>query len=592
MDIRKTWQILNSVMGKANDKSNTVQTFLINGEKKDNPIEIANAFGKYFSNVGEEYEQKIPTTTKNPESYMQNRTRASMFMSPTDPQEIQEIVSHLKNKNSSGIDKISSNLIKQLPSLAFPLSILINKSLQEGIMPDILKIAKVQPIYKSNGKHLITNYRPISILPTISKIFEKVVFKRTLFFMNHHNIIYQKQYGFRPNHSTVDAVIDLTQNIYNTYEEKEHGIGIFLDLSKAFDTLNHNLLLKKLEWYGIRGKALEWYTSYLNNRKLFIKYNNSESDFFDLHYGVPQGSILGPLLFILYINDLPCALKHSRPILFADDTSLYLSHRSLKEVTIRANEELAQLHEWFKANRMSLNVSKTHYIHFTLKSDTIMTSKIEIDGMLVEEKEVLKFLGIHLDTVLNWNHHITSIKNKVNSALYAMNRVKNYIPFSYMKTLYFTLVQSHIEYGLILFGNANQSNMKKLQTVQNKAIRIITKSLNNCSTTSLYKELRILKINEQYELIVGKHMYRFNNQTLPYILQGMYQTNKEFHNYDTRNRDNPVTTQCRLNKTNNSILNTGPKLWHKIPDHIKHKKSVTSFKFHLKNNLLKRYELR
>ncbi len=591
-DIRKTWQVLNSVIGKSNDKSNAAQMFMINGKYTEEPCEIANGFGKFFSQVGEECEKIIPKTSKSHVSYMQNKNRACMFMSPTDPQEIQQIITQLKNKNSSGIDKISSNLIKQLPSLTHPLSILINKSLQEGIMPDILKIAKVQPIYKAKEKQCINNYRPISILPTISKIFEKIVFKRTLFFLNQYNIIYNKQYGFRPKHSTIDAVIDLTQNIYDTFEKKEHGIGIFLDLSKAFDTINHDILLKKLEWYGVRGKALEWYTSYLCNRKLYTKYNNNESDFYDIKYGVPQGSILGPLLFILYINDLPNAVKHSSPILFADDTSLYLSHKSLKEVTLRANADLNQLQEWFQVNRMSLNISKTQYIHFTLNTKKTKYTNIEIAGMSIEENEVYKFLGIHIDALLNWNHHVSHIKSKINSATYALNRIKNYIPFNYMKTLYFTLVQSHMEYGLILYGNSNQSNMQKLQTAQNKAIRSISKSYNCNSMTSLYKDLRILKLKEQYEMTVGKYMFRFNNGTLPGVLQGMYQTNRDLHNYNTRNRDNPVNAIHRLDKTNKSVLNMGPKLWHNIPNHIKQAKTIKNFKHYLKHNLFQRYESR
>jgi hypothetical protein len=264
-----------------------------------------------------------------------------------------------------------------------------------------------------------------------------------------------------------------------------------------------------------------------------------------------------------------------------------LSHKSLAEVTAKANTDLEQLDVWFKANRMSLNTGKTYYMHFTLIGKKSITLKIA--GTTIKEKESLKFLGMHIDTLLNWNQHIDHVRNKLRSALYAINRMKHYIPSSYMRTLYFTMIQCHIDYGLILYGNANQSNLKKIQTTQNKAIRTISNSINNSSTTSQYKALKILKIREQYELIVGKFMYRFKIRTLPVVLQCMFQQHREVHNYDTRNKDNPFTPYHRLDKTNKSLLNMGPKIWHNVPIDIKHATSVNSFKFHMKHQLLKRY---
>lgn len=455
-------------------------------------------------------------------------------------------------------------------------------------MPDQLKIAKVQPIYKSKGRDVLNNYRPISLLPTISKIFEKVILKRTLFFLNSQNILYMKQYGFRPNHSTIDAVIDFTQNVYETFEKKEHGIGIFLDLSKAFDTINHKILLQKLEWYGIRGKALEWYTNYLSNRNMLVNYNNTESHLYDINYGVPQGSILGPLLFILYINDLPNALIYGSPILFADDTSLYLSHLSLKEVIHRANVDLELLYEWFKANRMSLNIGKTKYIHFTMTNQKMATGNgnIQIGENSIEQKEYLKFLGMHIDSLLNWTHHITHVKNKLLSGLYVMNRIKNFLPLNYMRTLYFSLVQSHIYYVLILYGNSNQTYINKLQRLQNKAIRIISANFQNTTSIELHRKCKILTVKEQYTLFICKFMYRFKTETLPTVLQASYQRNREFHNYNTRNKSNPTVKRHRLHKTNKSLLNMGPKIWNNIPNAIQNAQTLNSFKYQIKNHLL------
>ncbi len=254
----------------------------------------------------------------------------------------------LKPKKSSGHDGISSLLLKSLKdSICYPISLIINKSIETGIVPKNMKTAKVIPIYKSKEKTDIGNYRPISLLPSTSKILEKIVHYRLYNFLTTKGGLYNDQYGFRPGHSTTDAISKFTAHVSSCLENKMTTMALFLDLSKAFDTIDHGILLNKLYFYGIRGIALDWFRSYLTNRTQFVSYCNINSIHRSITCGVPQGSVLGPLLFIIYTNDLPNSLSHSKCILFADDTTIYHSSNDLKTLSMCIERYIYQLSDWF-----------------------------------------------------------------------------------------------------------------------------------------------------------------------------------------------------------------------------------------------------
>ena len=268
---------------------------------------------------------------------------------------LKNVINKLKAKKSTGRDEIKTQLLKSLShELSQPLSIIINKSLSEGIVPSDLKLAKVLPIFKSKDKEDFCNYRPISLLPAISKVLEKIVYKRTYNFLHDNNILYQSQYGFREKHSTIQAVSQSVFETLKALDEKKSVLGVYLDLSKAFDTINHLILIRKLEFYGIRGLPLEWFKDYLRNRKQYVQYQNHNSDRHILEFGVPQGSVLGPLLFLIYINDLPSCLEFATSINFADDTTLFGSHTDLKHLHSLMNQDLNNLDDWFRENKLLL----------------------------------------------------------------------------------------------------------------------------------------------------------------------------------------------------------------------------------------------
>ena len=416
------------------------------------------------------------------------------------------------------------------------------------------------------------------------------MFKCLYNYLDKYSLLYSSQYGFRPNHSTVDAIAEFVNDICCAFENKKLCLGTFLDLSKAFDTIDYDILLYKLDWYGIRGKALEWFKSYLSSRKQYTEYKGTKSDEHVLTHGVPQGSVLGPLLFLLYVNDLPNFINKGRCILFADDTNILHSSTNVHQLFAEANSELNKIYEWFNSNKLSLNLSKTVCIVFSKNKVHIPKDfRIMIGECSIVIKNSIKFLGITVDAQLNWHDHINNTISKVNSSLYAINRVKNILPGRCLKTLYFSLVHSHLQYGIALWGGTHSEYVNKIFIRQKKAIRIISKSKLDAHTSSLFKVHKILKVRDLYELEVAKYVHRLKNNKLPLPLNTLFTTNITHHNYQTRNRYNPCVPLNKSQAAYRSLAHMGPVIWNSVPKNVQNLRNLYSFKFKFKMNLLERY---
>ena len=325
---------------------------------------------KHFSSIGKKYADKIDPSARGIMHYLDKieKNQSSIFILPICRSKLERIIDDLPNKTSSGWDGLSNILVKKLKmSIITPLLLVINKSISEGICLDILKLAYLSPLHKSGGYNECTNFRPISLLAVISKIFEKVMYSQTYQFLQETKQLYQSQYGFRRRHSCENAIQELLSSVLKGRENNKYTAAIFLDLSKAFDTLEHSILIKKLELYGICGLASDWYISYLNGRNMSVKCSAGEygireiSSNYPLEYGIPQGSCLGPLLFLIYCNNLPINLTLCSSILFADNTTLYKSHENLIYLKWCLQEELSILLDWFHANKFTLNLTKSVY---------------------------------------------------------------------------------------------------------------------------------------------------------------------------------------------------------------------------------------
>ena len=309
----------------------------------------------------------------NPSADLPAKPNCNLKFQSVTVDNVSRIIDSLKPKTSSGVDCISNKLIKYVKNVIMePLTVIINQMLNVGIFPDSLKISKVIPIYKKGDNTIFSNYRPISLLPSISKIFEKIILEQITTYLDTNNLIHKHQCGFRKNHSTEYAALHIVNYLNYELDRNRTPTNVYLDLSKAFDTLSHNILLRKLKHYGVCDSALNLMKSYLEDRKQFVQFDESISEMKAIHKGVPQGSILGPLLFLIYINDIPNSSNLFNFLMYADDTTLYCCLEDIDSVNkeLVLNSELKSVHLWLSANKLTLNVNKSKYMLFSKHKNT------------------------------------------------------------------------------------------------------------------------------------------------------------------------------------------------------------------------------
>ena len=587
-DLKKTWSLIRSII-KTGDQGSKIESLRIDGIRTTNPEVMAREFNNYFTSIAHILAEKVPVSQGTFDKYLKPPTLNSFALSLTSPEEILSVSTSIHPTNSKGIDGIDPCIAAEyLTRIAPILSEIINCSFATGTVPQAIKIAKIVPVYKKGEKDDVSNYRPISVLPYFSKFYEKLMYSRLYGFIEKSAILFHTQHGFQPGRSPFMSLLSMQDKISNAIENNEYSIGIFFDLAKAFDTVNHKILLKKLENYGIRGLQLEWFKNYLSNRQQRVYCNGTYSESREIKYGVPQGSNLGPLLFLIYINDLPNVSPTMFFILFADDTNVFYSHKSLQKLNQIVNEELGLMAEWFSANKLTLNLDKTNFILF--KSHRKIGSsedllKLSVNGMPITKVNSIKFLGVYVDQHLAWKEHINAISVKIAKNTGILRRVSHLLPEHIRLTLYHTLIYPYLTYCNMIWTSTYDSRLTRLVILQKRAIRTVAGVPWGAHTEPLFSRLKQLKLEQIRSLQIGLFMFRYDRNMLPACFKGFFHLGSEYHSYPTRDSCNYRPIYARTNTRAFSIKCTGPKFWNTLPLSVRQAPHLHGFKKALRTYL-------
>lgn len=521
---KRFWSTINEITGRVRKEAQKIDKITVDGQLRivnKDPQLIADTFVDYFTNVGKKLANEISKDSEilqhNDDNYNYSNINMppSMSLTPVTEQEINKLILSLKDGTAPGIDGIQVKLIKASRLfIAAPLSFIFNLCFVSGVFPKKLKIAVIVPIHKANDPTEPGNYRPISLLSIFSKLLERCLKVRLMHFLSENVLISQNQFGFLENKSTDDAIYKMTSYLYEALDSGQKALAIFLDLAKAFDTVNHQILIKKMEAMGIRGVPLDLFKNYLSDRLQVVKVDNTFSIPKKLELGVPQGTVLGPVLFLIYINEL-CDMKIMGSILtYADDTVLLFKDATWPLVFSTANAALKSVYDWLNYNLLSLNKSKTVYLPFSINLKTLPPSDLSINihnrRCGISDKSIkcscyaitsvhqTKYLGITIDKHLRWKEHINITVRKLRNTLFIFYRLRNVMTRDMLVVIYKALVQSVIQYGIIGWGGANSTNIFPLISIQKQILKIMSNKSVYCSSNLIFNNAQVLDVKQIY----------------------------------------------------------------------------------------------
>ena len=576
-NMRKSWEIINDLMCRT-VKRDRIKSLVVDGKIFEADHEIAEEFNRYFSNIAIQLERNLPSVSPSSSRVAVNEN--SFFLRPMCEDECISIISGLKLTKTS-LNEIPVRLFKQISRyIAKPLCKLINFSFTTGVFPSSLKSSRITQVFKSGERSDPGNYRPIANIPFLSKIIEKSLGSRLLSYFNKFSIIYKNQFGFLQGKSTADALIHLTELIYKSLNRNEYQISVFLDLKKAFDTVSHSLLLKKLETYGVRGLQLSLFESFLSDRSQYVRYGTSDSSLRPTPFGVPQGSNLGPILFLVYVNDIHLATQTSSTVLFADDTTLLNSYFDFSTLISNFNSDLNNVMNWTLTNRLTLNVQKTNAINFSNRQlPETAANCLTINNRQINLVNTVKYLGVQFDSNLKFTEHIKVMSGKLARNTGILYKIRENLPMTARLNYYYGFIFPYLNYNIIIWGGTYSNHLNCLNIQHKRTIRTLAGLDYLDHTSQTFKSLRILKLFDLYRYNLC--IYMFKNRGNPDFWPS--------HSHNTRNRENATLTFNRLTVTQRSVYYMGPKCWNELPIELRNECMLGTFKRKLRSHYLQTY---
>jgi len=509
--------------------------------------------------------------------FMQARCAQTFRFVDITEDDMRLVIKNLKDNCATGFDDVSSAVIKQCGDVLLqPLLKLANSMLRDGNFPSLLKTARVVVVYKGGSKNDFGNYRPISVLSVFSKIFESLLYKPLYDFIETNGILTDSQYGFRKGRSTEMALIKIKENILRSFAEGNYVTGLFFDIRKAFDSLDHELLLVKLEHYGIRNGALKLIGNYLSHRKQYVVVNNFASAMTQIKQGVPQGSNLGPLLFLLFINDFVNIYSGAQYLMFADDSNVFIKGSLLSDLEMHCNEVCRMALLWSKLNKLSLNETKTKLMVFRPKNKPMCPLEISLGAHKATIVDQIKFLGVIFDTQLRWDVHITEMCSQLRKVCGIIGTTRSLLPTRIKRQLYYALFYPRLYYNLLIYGTACSTHLQQIHLLQNRTIRHIDNASLDSHHTDLYKKYNILSIHALYAYKLLRLTHHSNETKNFYIVTANLMEHVP-HRYDSRYTDKYIVPFCRTNYEQQALRYTLPKhqnAHHMLTSHTDNKKLV------------------
>ena len=576
-DAKKTWRLIRGLCGINDDSGPSLSKLISNS---NNPSDVVNKFNEFFTSIGSTLDAELETISSHDTPVRSSPNPKSMYFFNVSQSEVLNLISNLKLVKS-GINEMPVRIFKQLANyFIIPLTKIINLSIQSGIFPSLLKLARIVPIHKKGDYENPSNFRPISCLHYLSKLFEKCVKNRLISLCVKYDIFSKQQFGFREKLSTLDALLNLTETIYDSLDDKKHHVVLTVDLKKAFDVINHSILFKKLEHYGIRGLPLLWFKNFLSDRKSYVVINSVKSSLKTIDIGVPQGSTLGPILFLLYINDLPSISNIFKMTLFADDTTLSASNTDYDQLINDCNNELIKFREWTIINRLTCNSDKTELLFMSNRYHGSDEHRIFLGNENVTTTSSSKFLGVFIDSNLSFNHHIKSLIGKISRHTGILYKIRNQLSSDAIMKYYFAFIYPYLSYNIEIWGGSCDSILNPLIIQHKRLIRTMTWSRGRDHTNPLFSKLGILKLKDIF-------IYRLNILMFKRYSAGEFAVG---HERMSRFRNLAQPKFHRLTQTQRAFSYAGPIAWNNLPSNLREIDSFVLFKRALRQYLLEKYE--